>query len=171
MEKTEFLTIFPTFEKLEVAKETLPSIIEETNRNDAKLIVHDSSVKGRARKWNYLQKLFKYKQKKWFDYNINFIIDSWSLKMINESEFTENFSVTLNNQTYKKNGIIYADQLHIGDNLRVDSVKNSRTQISGNLIHGDLAVADRISESYKVNIMATGLAITYAPMLAWANPS
>ena len=59
MKKTEFLTIYPTFENLEVVKKVLPSIIEETKRNDAALIVHDSSVKGREEKWEYLQKLNK----------------------------------------------------------------------------------------------------------------
>lgn len=59
MQKTKFLTIFPTFEKLEVVKKTLPSIIEETKRNDAKLIVHDSSEKNKKEKWEYLQKLNK----------------------------------------------------------------------------------------------------------------
>jgi glycosyltransferase involved in cell wall biosynthesis len=59
MEKTEFLTIFPTFEKLEVVKKTLQSIVEETRRNDAKLIVHDSSVRGRKEKWDYLLDLNK----------------------------------------------------------------------------------------------------------------
>lgn len=59
MEKTEFLTIFPTFEQLEVVKKTLPSIMEETRINDAKLIVHDSSVKGRREKWDYLLELNK----------------------------------------------------------------------------------------------------------------
>ena len=59
MEKTEFLTIFPSFEDLEVVKKTLPSIIEETRRNDAKLIVHDSSVKVRDEKWSYLQDVNK----------------------------------------------------------------------------------------------------------------
>lgn len=59
MEKTEFLTIFPTFENLEVVKQTLPSVIEETKRNNARLIVHDSSEKGREEKWSYLQELNK----------------------------------------------------------------------------------------------------------------
>lgn len=59
MQKKEFLTIFPTFEKLEVVKKTLPSIIEETKRNDAGLIVHDSSVNNRQEKWQYLQELNK----------------------------------------------------------------------------------------------------------------
>lgn len=59
MEKTVFLTIFPSFENLDVVKKTLPSIIEETKRNDARLIVHDSSVKGKKEKWFYLQELNK----------------------------------------------------------------------------------------------------------------
>lgn len=58
MQKTEFLTIYPTFEKLEAVKKTLPSVIEETKRNDAKLIVHDSSNQ-RDEKWEYLQELNK----------------------------------------------------------------------------------------------------------------
>ena len=54
MEKTEFLTIFRTFERLEIVTQTLPGIIEETKRNDARLIVHDYSVSGRDEKWSYL---------------------------------------------------------------------------------------------------------------------
>ena len=59
MDKTTFLTIYPSFENLEVVKQTLPSIIEETKNNDAKLIVHDSSVKNREEKWDYLKELNK----------------------------------------------------------------------------------------------------------------
>lgn len=54
MDKTEFLTIFGSFENLDVVKQTLPSIIEETRHNDARLIVHDSSVEDRREKWDYL---------------------------------------------------------------------------------------------------------------------
>jgi len=57
MDKTEFLTIFPTFENLDTVRKTLPSVIEETKRNDARLIVHDSSVKSRDVKWDYLREL------------------------------------------------------------------------------------------------------------------
>jgi hypothetical protein len=59
MRKVEFLTIYPSFEKLDVVRQTLPSVIEETARHNAALIVHDSSVKGRAEKWEYLQSLNK----------------------------------------------------------------------------------------------------------------
>lgn len=59
MDKIEFLTIYPTFENLEVVKQTLPSVIAETKRNNARLIVHDSSEKGREEKWSYLQDLNK----------------------------------------------------------------------------------------------------------------
>jgi hypothetical protein len=57
MEKVKFLTIFATFENLEVVCETLPSVVAETQANDAKLVVHDSSVVGRDAKWRYLQDL------------------------------------------------------------------------------------------------------------------
>lgn len=57
MNKTTFLTIFPSFENLETVKKTLPSVIEETKNNDAQLIVHDSSVKEKRKKWKYLRKL------------------------------------------------------------------------------------------------------------------
>jgi len=57
MDKTEFLTIFPTFEKLDVVRETLPSVIEETRRMDARLIVHDCSSRNREEKWAYLREL------------------------------------------------------------------------------------------------------------------
>ncbi len=59
MEKTQFLTLFMTFEKLEVVKETLPSVIAETKKNDARLIVHDSSEDGKDEKWSYLRDLNK----------------------------------------------------------------------------------------------------------------
>jgi hypothetical protein len=57
MDKTSFLTIYSTFEQLDVVKQTLPSVIGETKRNNAKLIVHDSSVKNRNEKWEYLKEL------------------------------------------------------------------------------------------------------------------
>jgi len=57
MDKSKFLTIFATFENLEVVKQTLPSVIAETRENDARLIVHDSSVKSRDEKWAYLTEL------------------------------------------------------------------------------------------------------------------
>jgi hypothetical protein len=57
MDKTCFLTIFASFEQLTVVKQTLPSVIEETRRNDARLIVHDSSVNNRLEKWEYLREL------------------------------------------------------------------------------------------------------------------
>jgi tetratricopeptide (TPR) repeat protein len=59
MDKTEFLTLFGTFENLDVVRQTLPGIVEETKRNDARLIVHDSSVHGRREKWDYLLELNK----------------------------------------------------------------------------------------------------------------
>lgn len=58
-EKTELLTIFPTFENLSIVKKTLPSVIEEVLANNSKLIVHDTSVKGREEKWEYLNELNK----------------------------------------------------------------------------------------------------------------
>jgi len=57
MDKTTFLTIFPSFENLAVVKQTLPTVIEETRENDAKLIVHDSSVEAKDEKWQYLMGL------------------------------------------------------------------------------------------------------------------
>jgi hypothetical protein len=59
MDQTECLTIFASFENLEVVKKTLPSVIAETRRNDARLIVHDSSVVSRQEKWAYLLDLNK----------------------------------------------------------------------------------------------------------------
>lgn len=55
MDKTRFLTIFPTFESLDVVRQTLPTVIEETRRANARLIVHDSSVTEREAKWAYLR--------------------------------------------------------------------------------------------------------------------
>ena len=58
MNKAEILTIFPTFEDLKTAVKTLPTVIEETLRTpDAKLIIHDTSVKERDIKWGWLQQL------------------------------------------------------------------------------------------------------------------
>ncbi len=59
MDKTEFLTLFASFENLDVVRQTLPSVVAETLRHDARLIVHDSSVNGREEKWAYLQELNK----------------------------------------------------------------------------------------------------------------
>jgi hypothetical protein len=61
MDKIEFLTIFPTYGKIDIVKKVLPSVIEETKRNDAKLIVHDSteSYHGQNEKWEYLRNLNK----------------------------------------------------------------------------------------------------------------
>jgi len=55
MDKAEFLTIFPTFEKLEVVRVTLPTVIAETRRANARLIVHDCSVKQRREMREYLE--------------------------------------------------------------------------------------------------------------------
>jgi hypothetical protein len=59
MDKTNFLTIFKTFERPDVVKQTLPGIIAETRQNDARLIVHDSSVSNRDEKWSWLIDLNK----------------------------------------------------------------------------------------------------------------
>lgn len=59
MDKTSFLTIYGSFEQLDVVKQTLPSVIEETKRSNAKLIVHDSSVNYRDEKWEYLKEINK----------------------------------------------------------------------------------------------------------------
>jgi len=61
MEKTDFLTVFCTYGRLEVVKQTLPSIIKETESNNAKLIVHDC-IEDNGRhldKWSYLDSLQK----------------------------------------------------------------------------------------------------------------
>ncbi len=57
MDRCEFLTIYASFENLPAVRQTLPSVIAETRRHDARLIVHDSSVSGREEKWAYLQEL------------------------------------------------------------------------------------------------------------------
>jgi len=59
MQKSEFLTIYATYSNLEGTKQTLPSVIEETMRNDARLIVHDSTEiqHGQKEKWAYLRSL------------------------------------------------------------------------------------------------------------------
>jgi len=57
MDKTKFLTIFCTFERQDVVEKTLPSVIEESKKSDARLIVHDSSQRDREKKWHYLTEL------------------------------------------------------------------------------------------------------------------
>ena len=57
MDKTEFLTIYGTFENLEAVRKTLPSVIEETRRTGTRLIVHDSSLQGQDEKCDYLREL------------------------------------------------------------------------------------------------------------------
>jgi hypothetical protein len=57
MDKAKFLTIFRTFERLDMVKLTLPAVLEETKKNDARLIVHDTSVVNREEKWDYLKML------------------------------------------------------------------------------------------------------------------
>ena len=59
MDKSDFLTIFRTFERTNTVKQTLPGIIAETKRNNARLIVHDTSLSGRDEKWEYLRELNK----------------------------------------------------------------------------------------------------------------
>lgn len=54
IEKTRFLTIFASFNDLDTIRKTLPSVIEETKRNDAKLIVHDASEQDREAIWGWL---------------------------------------------------------------------------------------------------------------------
>ena len=59
MYKTELLTIFATYGKIDIVKKVLPSVIKETKKNDAKLIVHDSTepYHGQNAKWEYLKTL------------------------------------------------------------------------------------------------------------------
>ena len=58
MNKAGMLIIFPTFEDLETVVKTLPTVLDETLRTpDAKLIIHDTSVKDREIKWGWLQQL------------------------------------------------------------------------------------------------------------------
>jgi len=57
MQKTEFLTIYPTFENFKIVKKTLPSVLEESMNNNSKVIVHDSSVREKEQKRKYLEGL------------------------------------------------------------------------------------------------------------------
>jgi len=59
MDKKQIVTIFQTYGSISIVKQTLPSVIEETKKNDAALIVFDSTeIKdGRKEKWQYLQNL------------------------------------------------------------------------------------------------------------------
>lgn len=60
MDKTEFITIYPTFQNLDVVRQTLPTIIAETSRNDARLIVHDCSLDSQPEKVDYLRDLSRH---------------------------------------------------------------------------------------------------------------
>jgi len=57
MKKVEFVTIFTTYGKLDVVKQTLPSVVEETKREPkAALIVMDTTEDPeRETKWRWLQ--------------------------------------------------------------------------------------------------------------------
>ena len=57
MDQTEFLTIVGSYANLDIVRQTLPTVIEETKRNNARLIVHDSTEPrhGQTEKWAYLQ--------------------------------------------------------------------------------------------------------------------
>src|SRR5258706_1902858 len=58
MKKVEFLTVFATYDSLSTIRRTLPSVVEETKRAEAALIVHDST-EGAHRQdvWGWLQDL------------------------------------------------------------------------------------------------------------------
>jgi glycosyltransferase involved in cell wall biosynthesis len=58
MKKVQFLTIFTTYGNLNVVKKTLPTVLEETRKNDAALIVYDSTDDDQQdQKWSYLRSL------------------------------------------------------------------------------------------------------------------
>lgn len=59
MNKKEFVTIFQTYSNTDVVKQTLPSIISESKKNNSGLIVYDTTEihHGRNKKWKYLQNL------------------------------------------------------------------------------------------------------------------
>lgn len=56
---SNFLTIYTSYGKFDIVNKTLPSVISETQNNNAALIVFDSTniENGRAEKWKYLQEL------------------------------------------------------------------------------------------------------------------
>lgn len=63
MKKIKFLTIFTTFGKLDIVEKTLQSVVDDTNSNDAAVIVFDSTnTEDRAKKWDYLLKNFDNKE-------------------------------------------------------------------------------------------------------------
>lgn len=61
MDQTEFLTIVGSYANLDVVRKTLPTVAEETNKNNARLIVHDSTETrhGQEEKWAYLREMEK----------------------------------------------------------------------------------------------------------------
>jgi hypothetical protein len=57
MQKATFLTLFSTFDDLETVSRTLPTVLAESSRHDARVLVHDCSVTERDAKWAYLREL------------------------------------------------------------------------------------------------------------------
>jgi glycosyltransferase involved in cell wall biosynthesis len=57
MNKKQFVTIFQTYGNLDVVKQTLPSVVNDSKDNDAAIIVFDSTEirDNRKDKWKYLQ--------------------------------------------------------------------------------------------------------------------
>ncbi len=120
MDKTEFLTIFPTFQNLEVAKQTLPSVIAETKKNNARLIVHDSSEKGREEKWRYLQELNKH--------NDFFLLLSTNLSMAH----VRNMCLKLGQELYAPEYICMIEDDHGFNEGVIPSLINAMKKYYGN---------------------------------------
>lgn len=59
MDKAEFATVFCTFGAIDSVRVTLPTVIAETARTGARLLVHDCSTPeaGRDEKWTWLREL------------------------------------------------------------------------------------------------------------------
>jgi len=59
LSKVELAVIFATYGNLSVVKQALPTVVQETARNNAALIIHDSTDPGDGRdeKWNHLKRV------------------------------------------------------------------------------------------------------------------
>lgn len=146
MNKTEFLVIFPTFGNLDVVKKTLPTVIEEVKKNDAMLIVHDSTdTKEQDEKWEYLRKVNKE--------NDFFLILSTNLSMAS----ARNMCLSVGQEIYCPDYICMIEDDHgFHDGLiklLIEAMKNNYGKISPNgLRYGMFSGCTKHTHSNRIKI-------------------
>jgi hypothetical protein len=148
MDKTSFLTIFPSFENLKVVQQTLPTVIAETRSNDARLIVHDCSQNSRKKKWAYLA-----------DLNRNhdfFLILSDNLSMAH----SRNMCLTLGKELYAPDYICLLEDDHGYQPgiipLLVETMKKYYGQVSPNGLRYGLFTGCARHNTQKRHVLADG---------------